>query len=451
MNEEENASNGSKNAISESSVQYGLKRKNTGKLQTLWFEEPGACDKKCSYCYACGGEKINYSKVMTWDNYVSILEEAKELGVDSIGIPGAGEPFYIDHKMIAKRDEIIARGGDLSEIPGYDHPYYYNNYELTMALLQKCQELGIYVTLFTTGEFMTPELAEKLLALPVEIMLKGNSLDPETQDKFVSNSKLGETGIITGYGEKRNDAIRILLAAGFADTETCMDAYGRESRMALVTSIMTTEDGEISNYDEMVQILEFCRSRNIIFDCDTVLKRGRGASCELCTNDQLIRAKLLELQAYDLEKYGRSWEISQSYVGTVCDRYMHHMYINQMGEIRPCIGAMDVKLGNIRAGVALEEAWNSPEEQIIRNRIYKGKCGEECANFAEGTCNSCVGRRAEDLTNEYLLREGHVKTRGCWNFRPKTADVLTEDVGAETAEKTSEDSAIIESDGKRER
>jgi hypothetical protein len=121
------------------------------------------------------------------------------------------------------------------------------------------------------------------------------------------------------------------------------------------------------------------------------------------------------------------------------------MYINQYGDIRPCIGAMDVNLGNIREGTTLEQAWDTPEMQIIRSRNYKGKCGDECANFAEideertaeaGTikhkCNSCLGRRTGTqiidgkeksiLTNKYLLEKGCVPTVGCWNFRPLHED-----------------------------
>jgi radical SAM protein with 4Fe4S-binding SPASM domain len=188
--------------------------------------------------------------------------------------------------------------------------------------------------------------------------------------------------------------------------------------MALVTSIMANKSSEVSNLGEMADILRFCRRHNIIFDCDTVLKRGRGATCTLCAEDKQIKNKLLELQQVDREEFGNIWEISQSYVGTTCDRYFHHLYINQHGDIGPCIGAMDVSLGNIR-DTSLQQAWDSQEMRIIRSKNYRGKCADECANFAEGKCNSCLGRRTTNLTNEFLLANGYVKTIGCWNFRRK--------------------------------
>jgi hypothetical protein len=76
---------------------------------------------------------------------------------------------------------------------------------------------------------------------------------------------------------------------------------------------------------------------------------------------------------------------------------------------------MDVDLGDIRT-TTLEEAWNSEERQIIRDRKFDGPCAK-CANFQEMKCHSCLGRRAKDLTNESLHRDGCVHTLGCPLFR----------------------------------
>lgn len=370
---------------SKKAVQHGLERENSGKLQTLWLELPGYCNLACAYCYACGGETLDKARLLALAQYFDILTQAKTAGVDSVGIPGAGEP-------------LIAA-----------------NIGMTISVLRECARLGIYVTLFTTGEFITQQLAEDLFRLPVEIMLKGNTLDPVRQDEFVSDPTRGRQ--IHGYGNKRNRAINILMRTGFNDEEQCAH-YGRKSRMALVTSIMTNEDGGLSNTAELPDILRFCRRNSIIFDCDSVLKQGRGASCSLCASDQQVKDVLLTLQHIDRDEFGEIWPISQSYVGTACDRYMHHLYINQYGDIRPCIGAKDVVLGNIR-DTTLAKAWESREMAIIRSRAYHGKCGDECANFAEGKCNSCLGRRTANLNNATLLEEGCVNTIGCWNFLPK--------------------------------
>ncbi|MFC1801534.1 radical SAM protein [Nanoarchaeota archaeon] len=363
-------------------VQDGLGRGADGStLETLWFELPSYCNLACTYCFANGGESINVDDLISEEKYTEMLDEAKSLGVKSVGIPGAGEPF------VGK------------------------NIDLTMKLLEMCKDRGFYTTIFTTGEFITEELADKLFEMPVELMIKCNSLDPDVQNTFVSDPARDRT--ITHYGQKRNEVLDMLIEKGFNKP-----FQKRKSRLAIVTSIMTGLKGGPSNYDEMADLLRYARDRNIIFDCDSVLERGRGAGCKLITSDQMIKDKQLELQKIDRKEYGKEWEISQSYIGTVCDRFAHHMYVNQSGKIRPCIGAMDVKLGNIKT-TTLAEAWDRPEMQIIRNRNYKGKCGDECANFEEKKCNSCLGRRTDELNNDYLLEHGHVKTIGCWNFKQK--------------------------------
>ncbi|KKR07724.1 MAG: hypothetical protein UT32_C0007G0012 [Parcubacteria group bacterium GW2011_GWC2_39_14] len=376
-----------KNLFTAKAVQHGLGRKNTGKLQSLWIELPPFCNLACTYCYACGGEKRDRDNLLNREDYLNILNQAKQLGVDSIGIPGAGEPFI------------------------------HANFELTMWILHECAARDIYVTLFTTGEFITRELADELFELPVEIMLKGNSLDPEVQDRFVSNPDRA----IHGYGVARNRAIEILMAAGFNDPSAAQK-HGRQSRMALVTSIMTDEkEGGLSNIEEVAQIYRFCRDRNIIADIDTILKRGRALECGLSSGDRNVLQMLMTLRRIAIEEYGDADTVlSSTYVETVCDRFHHHLYVDVSGRIRPCIGAMDVDLGNIRS-TTLSKAWESRERQIIRERRYSGTCAS-CANFQEHKCHSCLGRRTpasgeKSLTNESLLRDGCVHTTGCMLYR----------------------------------
>jgi len=368
-------------------IQDGLQRKNTGKLQSLWLETPASCNLACTYCFASAGEKIDKANKVTFKEIEGIILQAKEMGIDSLGIPGVGEPL----------------------LPA--------NRSMTMKILRKCAELKIFCSLFTTGEFIDEKLARELYELPVELLIKCNSLNPDLQDLFVSDPSKNK--IIKGYGQKRNQAIKLLQKVGFNDEDKCQKLFGRKSRLALVTSIMKTKEGNFSNFAAIEEIFIKCRQENIIFDADSILKRGRGISCTLHPEDQEYKDVLVKLQAID-RKFGNDWEISQSYIGSpACDRYHHHMYVTQLGEIHPCIGSMGVTLGNIKK-TTLQQAWNSPEMVIIRNRKFIGKCGNECNNFKTKKCNSCLGRRTEKLTNETLLQEGGINTIGCWNFQPIT-------------------------------
>ena len=356
-----------------------------GKLTDIWLAIPAYCNLACSYCYACGGEAVNVDNLLAWPEFERLLEQTALMGVKSVGIPGAGEP-------------LLPR-----------------NRQLTMKILQKCKELGLYVTLFTTGEFITKQLAIELSDFPLEIMLKCNTLNPEKQDQFVSNPKRGK--IVHGYGEKRNRALKFLMDAGFNDRELCQEKFGEKTttRLSLVTSIMTDEK-ELSNFDDMIELLRFCRRNNIHLDCDDILTVGRGAGCELCTAEEKFRDKVTELCKIDREEFGLSWEVSSGYIaGMVCGRYAYHLFVDQYGDIRPCIGAEKVILGNIRF-MSLSQAWESPAMQIIRARNYGGVCAQ-CLNFIEHKCNSCLGRRTKNLTTETLLAKGEVETIGCCNCR----------------------------------
>ena len=362
-------------------IQHGLLRQNTGRIQTLWMESGPSCNLGCGYCFAGSGVAEPYpEQLMVWNHFQAIIAEAASLGVDSIGIPGAGEPF---------------------------HP---RNRVMTMRILRECAQHGIFVTLFTTGEYL-PELVAEIKLLPVELMLKCNSFNAKKQNDFVGRPAR------SGFGTRRNMALKMLMRQGFNDpNDPIALRHGRESRLALVTSIMHEEaPGGLSNVRDMPGILRFCRRNNVIFDCDSVLERGRGATCTLRMKGEATKAVLIDLQKIDREEFGRAWPLSQSYVGTVCDRFHHHLYITKYGDVHPCIGSVQVSLGNVRTDGTLAKAWERKEMRVIRSRNYAGACAS-CARFQRRECNSCLGRWSEDLTNDSLIQHGCVKTRKCWNY-----------------------------------
>jgi MoaA/NifB/PqqE/SkfB family radical SAM enzyme len=124
------------------------------------------------------------------------------------------------------------------------------------------------------------------------------------------------------------------------------------------------------------------------------------------------------LAAIDQKEFGNSWLPTCSYVGAyACNRYCHHLFITKTGNVHPCIGSINILLGNAK-NKTLKEMWNSPEMKIIKTRNYDGKC-TECNLFKEKRCNSCLGRYTQDLNNENLLKTGKVHTVGCWGFKEK--------------------------------
>jgi MoaA/NifB/PqqE/SkfB family radical SAM enzyme len=357
--------------------QIGLQgRAGTGKLQTLWFAIPRFCNLGCSYCYADGGTENSedIDQLLTRNEYEDLLTQAKAAGVDLVGIPGAGEPF------IGK------------------------NRQLTMWLLEKCAELDLYCTVFTTAEFIDEELADTLFELPVELMIKCNALDPEKQDRFVSDPGFGK--IIHGYGAKRNAAIHLLIR----------NMFNKGTRLSLVTPIMSSYGDGLSNVSDLEHILRFCRKHNLIPDIDTILQRGRGDGCTLTADDSEVKQAFANLQRIDSEEFDRHWDITSTYFNGSCNRCDHHLSVSNQGDISPCIGSTWIKLGNIRT-TSLEDAWNSPERRIIRSRRITGACVECKINNTSKCHYPCLGRWVEPVSNAQLVEDGAVRTLGCWNFR----------------------------------
>ncbi len=51
------------------------------KLDFIWLELTNHCNLFCSHCYAESGPSPSNRDVLTYDEYVTLLSEAAELGV----------------------------------------------------------------------------------------------------------------------------------------------------------------------------------------------------------------------------------------------------------------------------------------------------------------------------------------------------------------------------------
>jgi len=364
-------------------VQPGLGTTTTkagGELCSMWIEIPGWCDLYCPYCFAATRKIDRNPNNLAIDEYRSLIETFVDMGGRDIGIPGSGEPFYRDTQMDA------------------------DNCKLTLDLLDCCKELGVCLTIFTTGHWIDAALAELLKGYDVVLLLKYNSMDEQVQSTLV-----GDPSNLKKYPQKRDQALLRLMALGFNEP-----AFGKKSRLGIVTSVMN------ANKSELPMLLRFARRHNLIFDCDTILERGRGKSFDEeggSPPDAEMQAIFRQLQKIDAEEFGNHWNISRSYIGTCCDRFRHHLYVSKTGDVHPCVGATTVQLGNIRTST-LRECWDAPAMKVIRNHQYAGKC-TECMNFKEEKCYSCLGRCTVDLSSGQIAKTGFVQTIGCWNHRPK--------------------------------
>ena len=412
-------------------VQAGLgTTPNRGILQSVWFEIPANCDLKCPYCFcgttgtdddiddvACGGGAASDSTTRyQHEPYEELIfkplaeqvrawnEASPEQRISVFGCPPEN----------AETDEPIR--GKVA-IPGAGEPFHPRNRALTLALIRSANSCGLHMTVFTTGHWIDESLAAQLAPLDVVLLVKRNSAKRDVQNALVGMPADHP------FFDKRETALQVLMDAGFNKP------FGKpgepeyqETRLGVVTSIMR------ENVDELESLLCFARENNIIFDCDTILERGRGCKCHQRLTDKMTERGFAILQQLDREKFGRQWDISSTYVGTACDRYRHHLYVDRRGAIFPCVGCIADKdhdiepivLGSIKDGSqALMAAWQAPiMAQVIRPWNYEGPC-KDCTKPEEGVCFSCLGRFRDSLVTLTRDSTEPISTIGCWNQTPR--------------------------------
>jgi len=332
-------------------------------LKELWLEIGGSCHLKCDYCFASRNGIDTCKDNVSLEKVLGYINEFKQMGGERIGIVGAGEPFHA------------------------------KNIEDTFSILENVKNTGIYTTIFTTADLLTDKTIDRIDNYKnITLLVKYNSNNPEVQDKLVKSN---------GYTQRRDAALQRLIDRGYNDGK----------RLGIVTSIMK------DNLNEMADLLRYARKNNLIFDADTLIPRGRGGTCGLQTTNEQTLALLKELQKIDREEFNNTWEITGSYIASPpCTRFSNHLYIDKIGKVHPCVSSQGVEVGDIKTQT-LNEVWNSPVMKIIRDHNYVGKC-TTCNNYKEKKCFSCLGRACdpENMTTEFLKENGHVETRGCFNY-----------------------------------
>ncbi|GAB1473415.1 hypothetical protein MASR2M69_08560 [Bacteroidota bacterium] len=355
-------------------------------LKSIWIEIPDYCHLHCDYCYASTDNKPKkVDQYLFYSDYEKILREFAVLGGKFVGIPGKGEPFHS------------------------------KNWELTKSIIDLCCQLNLELAIFTTGDAIFFTSHDTVDAVPAMekmeymkdknliLLIKCNSMIPKIQNKLVNDRH-------NKYTQLRNRAINILI-----------NEYklNESHRLGIVTSVMK------DNENEIVDLYNWAQERNIIFDCDTILERGRGK--EFTSSGQVPPKIDLEAVFKRLKKVGAITNCQGgTYVGSTCDRIIHHLYISVEGDIFPCIGCLreDIKesfqLGNIK-DLSLDQAWKSRFRQRLANdykQVFLGTC-KNCQNLEDESCYSCLGRCTSSVEEDIFIH-----TTGCIHHKPITTTWL---------------------------
>lgn len=320
------------------------------RLLILTIFTSARCDLKCPYCYVSGHKLTRKSlkNELTLPEYKKILKWAKELGTETIWLPGAGEPLILK---------------EFKELVDY------------------ICELDMNLIMFTDNTHITEEVAKWLLERKISVYAKLNSFHPKIQDQMVG---------VKGAHIKIYRGLYNLLGVGYNKT--------KEYIMGIETVITPI------NLPEIVEIFEWARDNHIIPFIELPMYWKNGEFPEkMKVKPEEAKEIFNQLLSIDRKKYGFTWIPHPPYVASQCDKYGHTLAIDSQGDVHPCAGADLINLGNIREK-SLKEIWENPgvEEKYCK-KVYEnleGKCGT-CPIHRRYGCYGCRGHALRTTKNLY--------------------------------------------------
>ncbi len=315
-----------------------------GGLLSIELELSRICNLRCIYCYASSG--IPPENELTLEELYAVVDQAVGLGARKIIVLGGGEPFLYPH---------------LFEVIDY--------------ILSKKVETDV----FTNCTLMTAENARKLYERGVGVVIKKNSLNPETQDLLA-----GHQGTFVAIEE----GLANLKKAGYPDDDHTL-------------GIETIICGQ--NYDELVDLWCWARDQDIIPYIETMTMQGRATDHpDLEVSPLKIKELFEKIAKIDAEKYGRVWTPHPPLVASQCARHEYSCTVTSTGDVHPCPG-VSVSTGNVRQQPLAEVLRKSTVIQDLRNirNTIKGECADCEFN---SNCYGCRGH-AYQVAGDYLAED----------------------------------------------
>jgi MoaA/NifB/PqqE/SkfB family radical SAM enzyme len=284
------------------------------KMLLIDAETSNLCNLNCPYCFRdIYGTKQALENELTLEERLDLMDQARELGCETVKITGAGEPT-IDK-------------------------YFFD-------MIEYANSLGMWVITFTNGLIIDKKMAEKLFKMDVSLIVKCNSFKPEIEDKLVGRK---------GYAERRNRTIKYLIEAGFNKIKPTRLGFD-----AIITKF---------NKEDIIDHLRYCRKNNIFPLFRPMMPIGGAVNLK---DWELSKEELIALYEKAREadrEFGLEYNLVLPYMGGVWCRQLHYaLYVNILGEVFACTGSRK-SLGNIRKK-PLKKIWNSKEAKRIRQTPY---------------------------------------------------------------------------------
>lgn len=318
-----------------------------GRLLKLVTHLSNVCNLSCPGCFVnrpddnvTAQRKGRRPNEMTFEDQIALLREAREMGVQTVDIVGAGEPTLDPHF-----DEFV----------------------------NEVARLEMDLVVFTHGatRVFRKDTLEKYRSKPISFVIKLWSLNPDKMNFYVR-------GALSNYSLVRDEAIQNLEDLGFMKGDRItLDGRDRQTtRVGADVLVMK------SNLAEIPDIFRFCRSRNMMPIIKTYIPQGPtkldqqseyfpGLSDE---EQRRLRADAISpsefgllrrlLETIDNEEFGNK-PLGVVYPqGSICTQSAGALYVTINGDILSCVGT-GLTYGKYQPGIqTLSQAVRERIEQV---------------------------------------------------------------------------------------
>ncbi|MCL2050346.1 MAG: radical SAM protein [Lachnospiraceae bacterium] len=325
-----------------------LQARDSNKLLTLELELTHECNYACKYCYSLAGKKLD--KELSYPEVCEAVDQAQNLGVQTIVIIGGGEPLLYPHLK-----ELIV--------------YIYSK--------------QIRIILFTNGSLLSKEMAAFIKSHDVFPVVKINGMQPKIINWLCGNK---------GAYKNIIKAISYLQYAG----------YMKEKNGIGISTIICRQ-----NYDDIVPLWRWVRNNNFIPYFERLSPQGRALKYDIQLSAYELKNIFSELSEIDQNDYNIQWDVNiPPIAGSSCNRHYYSIYIKANGDVIPCSG-IDISVGNIKNVPLQNILMESKVIQELRHIDTKkeGKC-KDCS--IDPLCYGCRGN-AYQVNNDYLSEDPF-----CW-------------------------------------
>jgi len=290
------------------------------------------CPWNCDFCFTENSTNLKEPKKrlqgeLTKKRRLALIEEAANLGAKSINFTGAGEPT-ID-------------------------PCFWD-------MLKAMKSCGITPIIYTEAsvKLTSAEFVDTLYETGATVVVKVNSLkNADYQNRILRGNNTASNSPHYDYTEKRNNAIELLIEAGFTKPTP--------TRLAFDTIICKENSAEIE------EIHRYARSHNIFVLFVNYLPTGRtknGHTTSIAWEEQ--HAIFKKLAKIDKNDYGIDHPAIYPYAGGVpCTIRGLGLFVKIDGRVYDC-PSESICLGNLKE-TALEDIWNKAKD-ITQN--FDGEC-----------------------------------------------------------------------------